>query len=236
MPSKEKDNRRVDLTYDAISTSLSSGRIKPGEWLRQVSIADELKVSQATVRDALNQLVIEGLAERIPRKGVRVPYVSPGDLQDIYEMRMMAEGLAWQAAAERITVDELKHMQALLPHTGTKSDPRSIEIARQKNLEFHMIAIRASGRWILIRLLSQLLNLNNLRYLLAASSEEVRVRDGRVNVQEHEELVSALHDRRADLSRKLIVKHIQRSMSDRLALFGRQNHPELKILADRNDQ
>jgi len=226
MPSKRKDNRRVDATYAVISSSLSSGRIKPGDFLRQITLAEELNVSQATVRDALNQLVIEGLAERIPRKGVRVPYISPDDVRDIYEMRMVAEGLAWQVAAERITAEELKQMQILLPGTATTADPGSIEIARQKNLEFHMIAIQASGRWILIRLLSQLLNLNNLRYLLATSSEEVRVRDGKINIQEHEELITALHDRKADLSRELIEKHIHRSMSDRLALFGKQINPE----------
>lgn len=199
---KEKNNLRlVDTTYDAICASLSSGRIKPGDWLRQVLIAEELKVSQETVRDALNKLVVDGLAERIPRKGVRVPYITPEDLQDIYEMRLVAEGLAWQAAAEKITAEELGQMRSLLPHAGTTADPQSVDVARKNNQEFHMLAIRASGRWTLIRFLSQFLNLNNLRYLLSISSGEIRVRDGKINIQEHEELLSALACRDADLAR-----------------------------------
>ena len=103
---KKKFNRRVDSAYNAIKISLSSGKLKPGDWLRQIAIAEELGVSQATARDALDQLVIEGLAERIPRKGVRVPFISPNDLRDIYELRILSEGLAWQAAAEKITQKE----------------------------------------------------------------------------------------------------------------------------------
>jgi DNA-binding GntR family transcriptional regulator len=220
-----KDPRLADSAYEAICASLSSGRIKPGDWLRQVAVAEELGVSQATVRDALNQLVIEGLAERIPRKGVQIPYISPNDLRDIYELRVGAEGLAWQAAAENITMEELEQMQTLLPYTGTTAELSSIDLTRQKNHEFHMIAIRASGRWILIRLLSQLLNLNNLRYLLATSSEEVRVQDGRLNIREHEALLAALGARDANLARELIEKHIRRAMTDRLALFGNQPNP-----------
>lgn len=224
---KDRNNYRlVDSTYDAICASLSSGRIKPGDWLRQVMIAEELNVSQATARDALNKLVVDGLAEHTPRKGVRVPYISPEDLQDIYEMRLVAEGLAWQAAAEKITAEELGKMRSLLPYTGTTADPQSVDVARKNNQEFHMLAIRASGRWTLVRLLSQLLNLNNLRYLLSKSSQEMRVRDGKINVQEHEELLNALACRDANLARSLIEKHIKRSMSDRLSLYGNVIDPD----------
>lgn len=223
---KTKNSRLVDTTYEAICASLSTGRIRPGDWLRQATLAEELGVSQVTVREALNKLIEAGLAERTPRKGVRVPYISFADLRDIYEMRLVAEGLAWEAAAERITAGELAHMRALLPDTGTTADPKSVEIARQKNQEFHLIAIRASGRWTLIRLLSQLLNLNNLRYLLSASSVETRVSDGLINRQEHAALLEALESREVARCRELIVSHIKRSMADRLALYGQAIQPE----------
>jgi len=219
MPKKETTDRLLDTTYDTICASLSSGLIKPGDWLRQASIAEELNVSQVTVRDALNKLVADGLAERVPRKGVRIPYISLEDLVCIYEMRIVAEGLAWQLAAQRVTDHDLKQMRELLPYTGTTGEPSSVNIARQKNHAFHMIAIRASDRWTLIHLLSQLLNLNNLRFLLSESTLDVRVEDGQINIQEHAELLLALENKNPSLARELIVNHIQRSMTDRLSLY-----------------
>jgi len=214
----EKKQRAVDVTYEAICASLSSGDVKPGDWLRQEAIAAAYGVSQVTARDALNRLALEGLAERVPRKGVRIPYISTDDLKDIYEIRLIAEGLAWGAAAQVITDEELQKMQELLPYTGTTADPKSVDVARQKNREFHMVAIQASRRWTLIHILTPLLNFNNLRYLLSSTTGETRVADGQRNIADHTKLLKALEARDSALTRNLIVKHIERAMKDRLAL------------------
>jgi len=214
----EKKQRAVDVTYEAICASLSSGDVKPGDWLRQEAIAEAYGVSQVTARDALNRLALEGLAERVPRKGVRIPYISTDDLKDIYEMRLVAEGLAWEAAAQVITDEELQKMRELLPYTGTTADSKSVDVARQKNREFHMVAIQASRRWTLIHVLTPLLNFNNLRYLLTATTAETRVADGQRNVADHTKLLKALEARNPTQTRKLITQHIERAMKDRLAL------------------
>jgi DNA-binding GntR family transcriptional regulator len=220
---KKSSQRLLDATYDKIYESLSSGSIRPGDWLRQASIAEELDVSQATVRDALNKLVMEGLAERVPRKGVRIPFISSQDLADIYDLRIVAEGLAWEAAALKITEADLARMRALLPLTGTNADPASVEITRRKNKEFHMIAIQASQRWTLINVLTSLLNFNNLYYLLTSTPEQIRIADGQRNIAEHEDLLAALEKRDPGLAKEWIVNHIKRSMSDRVALQNRRD-------------
>jgi len=214
----EKKQRALDVTYEAICASLSSGDVKPGDWLRQEAIAEAYGVSQVTARDALNRLALEGLAERVPRKGVRIPYISTDDLKDIYEMRLVAEGLAWEAAAQVITDEELQKMRELLPYTGTTADPKSVDVARQKNREFHMVAIQASRRWTLIHILTPLLNFNNLRYLLTATTAETRIADGQRNIADHTKLLKALEARNPTQTRKLITQHIERAMKDRLAL------------------
>jgi DNA-binding GntR family transcriptional regulator len=218
----EKKQRAVDVTYEAICASLSSGEVKPGDWLRQEAIAAAYGVSQVTARDALNRLALEGLAERVPRKGVRIPYISTDDLKDIYEMRLVAEGMAWEAAAQVITDEELQKMRELLPYTGTTADPKSVDVARQKNREFHMVAIQASRRWTLIHILTPLLNFNNLRYLLTATTEETRVADGQRNIADHAKLLEALEARNSAQTRKLITQHIERAMKDRLALQSKR--------------
>ncbi len=217
-PSQKK--RVVDTTYEAICESLSTGIYKPGDWLRQEAIAESCDVSQVTARDALNRLVLEGMAERVPRKGVQIPYVTSDDLKDIYEMRLITEAMAWEVAAHTISARELQHMRDILPLTGTNADPKSVEVTRQKNKEFHMTAIMASRRWTLIHVLTPLLNFNNLRYLLTSTTEEVRVADGQRNIADHAELISALEARNPALTRELIVNHIKHAMTDRLSLHN----------------
>ena len=58
--------------YEYLRTAISDGTLKSGEWLRQKRIAEELGVSQMPVREALKELVSDGLVEHIPYRGVRV--------------------------------------------------------------------------------------------------------------------------------------------------------------------
>lgn len=211
--------RLVDQVYNEIYGLISNGHIKPGDWLRQATLADDMQVSQVTIREALNKLVAAGVAERVPRKGVRIPVINLNDLMDIYNLRLSAEQKAWEAAALAITPSDLDRMRELLPLTGTTADPASVNTARVKNHEFHMIAIKASGRYTLVHVLNQLLNLNNLRHLLSVSSEEERVQDGQKNIAEHTALLDALEKRNPDYVRTLIENHIRRSMEARLALY-----------------
>ena len=216
---KPENQRLSDKVAAKIYESINNGLFKPGDWLNQEKIASTYEVSQVTAREALNKLVVEGLAERIPRQGVRVPIITIHDIIDIYEMRIQFEAKAWSIAAQTITPGDIEHMRQLLPHTGVKTDPNSIEITRRNNYEFHMTAIRASGRWTLIRILSQLLNMNNLRFLLSTSTQKIRESDGQINIQDHENLINALEKRDSRLTEEMIAQHIRRSMKDRLELY-----------------
>ena len=85
------------------------------------------------MREALNQLVSEGLAVHVPHKGVKVVTISAEDLQYIYDMRALLEGLANELAATQISPQGLPQMRQLLPDTVVSMDSQSIDIAREAN-------------------------------------------------------------------------------------------------------
>jgi len=105
------------IAYNSIRDGISAGQVKPGAWLRQDDLAQKLGVSQVTVREALNRLVSEGLAVHVPHKGVKAVTISIDDLGDIYDMRALLEGLAYELAASQITQQGLARMRELLPDT-----------------------------------------------------------------------------------------------------------------------
>jgi DNA-binding GntR family transcriptional regulator len=142
-------------TIEALRDAIFNNQLKPGDWLRQEALAEELGISQITVRDALNQLVGEGMAIRVPYKGVRVVSLNPKDIENLCTVRGLLEGLAMRLAAENITASELGQMRELLPET-TPSAGVSVERTRDANRKFHEIAIRASCRPFLVRLLKQI--------------------------------------------------------------------------------
>lgn len=212
--------RLSDSVFNYLYESIISGRIGYGEWLRQETIARELAVSQVTVREALNRLVMEGLAEQIPRKGVRAIEIRHDDVRDLYEIRLECECRAWIAAIPLIQPETLERMRSLIDSSVVTSDAASVEHASAINREFHMIPVLASGRRYLIKTIVEVMGINNHHALMTKKPSSVRIRDGAVNRAEHIALVDALGAGDAVAVDRLIRSHITRAMEERLALFG----------------
>lgn len=77
-----------------LSEQVAAGRRRPGERLWEEDLAAEFSVSRGTVREALAQLMQEGLAVKAPRRGgVRIVEFGPADIEDIYDIRGALYGL-----------------------------------------------------------------------------------------------------------------------------------------------
>jgi DNA-binding GntR family transcriptional regulator len=202
-----------DAVFEALRKAIRDGRLAPGERLRQEALANELGVSQITVREALNRLVGEGLCIRIPYKGVRVIAPSKGDLEDIYAIRGLLEGLAAELAANQISPEELDQMRELLPATVVGDDPESVARAREANREFHEIVIRSSGRRFLIQILRQIWDwIDPLmvyeRTLETDGGTKIRSRWGERDGLQHTRLLEALEAGDGPRARQVAAEYV----------------------------
>ncbi|REJ42379.1 MAG: GntR family transcriptional regulator, partial [Microcystis flos-aquae DF17] len=62
---------RYDQAYEALRDMIVSGRLRAGETVSEVQLAEALGVSRTPVREAVRRLVGLGLVEATPR-GLRV--------------------------------------------------------------------------------------------------------------------------------------------------------------------
>ena len=72
---------------ERILEDVMSGRLMPGERLKEELLARTHAVSRATVREALIALARQGYVVRIPRFGARIAELSRHDLDDLFELR-----------------------------------------------------------------------------------------------------------------------------------------------------
>ena len=91
-----------DQTYRALRDHLLSGRFVGGERMQEEAIAAQLGVSRTPVREAMARLASEGLIEPAGRSFV-LPELSRGDIEEIYELRLMLEPEAAGQVARRLT-------------------------------------------------------------------------------------------------------------------------------------
>ena len=118
--------------FQSIREDILSGRYEQNTELKEAAIGAELGVSRTPVREALRQLELEGLVTIIPNRGAYVNMITAKDVQDIYVIRSMLEGLCARWATQSITEEQLDSMEETLClseyHTSKKNYEKLYEL------------------------------------------------------------------------------------------------------------
>jgi DNA-binding GntR family transcriptional regulator len=101
---KDIDARRpplVDSAYAALRQAILANDVPPGHQFSAQELATRLGMSRTPVQEAALKLQQEGLVEILPKRGIRVLAVSPGDLAEIYDVLIALEAAAAAGVAGR---------------------------------------------------------------------------------------------------------------------------------------
>lgn len=218
-----KQLRRV--VAEQLRLAILEGRYRPGEWLRQERLAQELGVSQMPVREALKELTAEGLVEHVPYRGARVVAFSAEDLIDLYTHRAFLESRAACSAAQHISAEELAGLRDLLERMTQRMGPDQLSEYRDLNRRFHQAIFAASRRSYLTRTLIQLWDafpsmLWSNYFRTAQASVPERDPSDRV---EHERILAALEAHDGALAEQLVRNHIQAALDVLLNAIAANN-------------
>ncbi len=198
--------------FRQIQNDILNGVYEPGENLIETKLSEELGVSRTPVREALRQLELEGLVQSVPNKGVTVKGVSAEDIQDIYTIRMLIEGLAARWAAEKITdeeLDELKEAVDLEEFYTMKSDYSHL---LKLDTRFHDIIFKASKSMPLMHTLSTFHHYVQKARKISMSSAK---RAAEV-LSEHKAILQAIIDKDAARAEKLTTAHVKNASENLL--------------------
>ena len=132
----------------ALREAIVSGRLVPGQLLRQEELAGQFNASRVPLREALQQLQAEGLVVLRPRRGYAVATLDGRQLFEILQLRILVEGHAGYVATLNRTTAHVKTLQICLlamdrlPLTGLTQ----AQIGRWSlfNQRFHDILVAAA--------------------------------------------------------------------------------------------
>ncbi len=148
--------------YQHILQKMTRGELEPGMQISELSIAAELGISRTPVRDALSQMVSEGMVERVPRFGTVIRKFSAQELSDLYDLRVALESYAAAQAARKIDpkmLDRLREAcdgmdaigQKLKDSGGGIMSPEMLAEMSRKDMDFHLGILRATGNRMLLK-------------------------------------------------------------------------------------
>lgn len=202
-----------DEVSQRLRSAIVSGKLAPGSRLVESAIAADLGVSRGPVRDALRKLESEGLVITNPRRGSTVAEFSYHDIQEVYSLREVLEGLAARLLAERITDDLGRQLtDAYSERKKAISDPEKL---RASDAKFHRRIVELSGN-------SRLLELwDRLRPQIEFFMHRVPILypDGQALIVRHEKAVQAICAGDADGAEAAMREHIQDAGARLLAFW-----------------
>lgn len=186
-----------------IRAAMLDGTLSPGTRMVETRLAEQLGVSRAPVREALQRLIQEGLAVN-KRRGVFIRELTSEDVLDVYLARTACETAAADAiiqAPDDVDWEALESALSALEAGAAASDLRS---TLEADRLFHEKLVEAASSPRLTRMFATLLveTAICLRRLEGAYSEGTHL------VEEHRRILNALRAGDRDEVSRAITAHM----------------------------
>ena len=195
-----------DVVFENLREAIVEGKVKPGQRLMEVQLAEQLGVSRTPVREAIRKLELEGLVIMLPRKGAYVANMSLKDIIDVLEIRASVEGLAASLASERISPDDIKKLEAILKDFEQSAAGSDVETLLKKDVEFHECIFKATNNKKLHQLINSLWE-QVYRFRVTYISDY----DSTVNIaRDHKLILDAIKKGDNEMAKKHATEHIEK--------------------------
>src|SRR6202046_4652655 len=121
---------------EGLRLCISDLTFRPGDRLIERELCEMLGVSRTLIREALSQLVAEGLIQNIPHKGPIVAVITQLEAKGLYEVRATLEALAGRHFTQRATLEQREALVSALEDLGklksNQSDEATLLFLKQK--------------------------------------------------------------------------------------------------------
>ena len=207
--SGDKYSLRVKV-YDRIREDILNGVYKEHEELKEATLGKMMDVSRTPVREALRQLELEGLVEIIPNKGARVTGITKKDIDDIYQIRYLLEGLSARWATEHVTEEQLDKMEETLYLTEFHAKKGNFTQVYELDSQFHELMYEASGSKMLNHILSDFhMYVTKIRKTSLALDNR-----SKNSTEEHRAILEAIKERNADKAEECAHTHVKSTIKN----------------------
>jgi GntR family transcriptional regulator, trigonelline degradation regulator len=200
---------------DGLRGCISDLTFKPGDRLIERELCEMLGVSRTLIREALSQLVAEGLVQIIPHKGPIVSVMTADEARGLYEVRAVLEALAGRQFTERATDEQrvaLKEAFNALALIRDLPGQEGIMLFLKQKARFYDVMLEGAGNPVLMEML-RLVHTRVMMLRATTLSQEGRLPQ---SYDEIATIVDAVMRHDADAAAAACKRHVEQA--ERLAV------------------
>jgi DNA-binding GntR family transcriptional regulator len=208
-----KDNKQDKLSakaFEFVINQIVEGEFPPSSKISPKEIADQLDMSMAPVRDAMEQLEKDGWIVRYPQSGTYVRQITVKDIEEIYELREIIETGAVRYTVQRATQEDLEPLKEIANQLMKASHSDDLKAYEKFDTQFHLKLIEITRNASLIKTLESVLFKTRSFFIAmkatsygqknSADMEEVPV--------SHMRIYEAIASKQIDRAEQLIRRHV----------------------------
>lgn len=192
-----------DQVVDHVYQLLLSGDLSPGDQLKESLLAEQMGISRAPIREAMKELIMNGLVDYRPQVGNFIPVLSPKQIIDSYTTRGVLEGFAVMETCRQFSGEDFGKLDNLVDEMARFAHKSNHKMVVQVGGEFHDLLISKSNNGQLLEYTDRLsLKLHILFYKhwgRLYSPEEIGAR--------HNKIVESIKSQDLDRIEKTVREH-----------------------------
>jgi len=213
-PNSSDRNPLTGEAYAALKAAILSGELQPRDRLYETVLARRFKMSRTPVREALQRLVNEGLAEA-GSEGLAVATLSVEDIRSLEEANRALQSLAAQLAAAKGTDAELSKLEESTARMEACVITHDLEGWIGADQEIHRQIFQMCGNRWLWKLLLQ------MESLVARIRHIALKRPGRLeeSTAEHRAVVEAIKSRDPEAAHRAMQHHLVKTEQNLITIL-----------------
>lgn len=202
----EKTLSLKDKVYQVIKLEIMEGNLKPGLFLAEEKLSENMHISRGPIREALNRLEKEGFVTIIPRRGTMVSNITAQEVKDISKIRELLEPFAAKESLSRISrskLEEIKKDFIKLISKPENKENRSIFFLLDK--DFHKLLNEECRNKKLIEILDNFEDHTNWFINLFMKNYPFKE-----SIKDHLYIIEAIEKNEEDLVVTTLIRHLER--------------------------
>ncbi|MDQ0407121.1 GntR family transcriptional regulator [Streptomyces sp. NPDC000349] len=141
---------------DALRTALVTGELRPGEVYSGPALGERFGVSATPVREAMQQLALEGAVEVVPNRGFRVVERGDRELAELAEVRALIEVPVWLRLARTVPAERWAELRPLAEAAVRAASAGCPATYAEADRAFHRAVLALAGNDQLVHIAGDL--------------------------------------------------------------------------------
>lgn len=197
---------KQDFAYSALKRLVLTCELKPNEKISRQDLAEQLRVGNTPIREAILRLEREGLFRTVPQSGTFVTAINIAEVSEAGFIRKNIEKLIFKEAFEKATKQDIKELEKTLVIQRMIFDSNDFEMLFRFDDQFHEYFYRIAEKhftWSWIEMINIIPK--RVSYLQSMNEEsswhEIHT--------DHENIVKTLKNNDKEKYIELVTRHIE---------------------------